>query len=549
MRILGLTAFHRDAAAAIVENGVTIAAAAEERFTRVKHDASFPRRATRFCLSQAGISAKDLDWVVFAEKPSKRFERLLAEEIKAFPKSWLSFPRVLFPWFGDRLWVRGRVSDELGVDTEKVLFSESQRARAANAFFHSPFDEAAVLVADEALEWAATSLARGKGNDLEMLAEINHPHSLGLLAATASERLGLGGAEGIGRLFALAGCGQPRFEGEIASVLKLEADGSYAIELEGLSRAISPAREPGGPLLWKPEDRRHADLAASVVRVLGDALLHVARELHRRVPGENLCFGGALAGSADLNARLLDEGPFRRLYVPPAPGEGGSALGAALAAAHELEKPRRVPLAHAFLGEEVVAAESPGGQRAANDAEVVDRLAEALAAGQCAGWIHGRFEWGARALGHRSLLANPLREGVRDHVASSVKRREPFLPMCCAVPAERAAEFFDIPAGADDASRFLQISASPKNGTAAALPAVLHQDRRGRPQLVDRRTDPLFHDLLVRFGERTGTPILLTTSLNQRGDPIARGEADALAVLQRSQLDLLVVEDRIHART
>lgn len=549
MRVLGLTAFHRDAAAAIVENGETIAAAAEERFTRVKHDSSFPRRGVRFCLGQAGVTARELDWVAFAEKPSRRFERLLAEEISAFPRSWLSFPRVLFPWFGDRLWVRGRVSDELGVEPERVLFVDNQRAKAANAYFLSPFEDAAVLVADEALEWAATTLARGKGSDLEILAEIHHPHSLGLLAATASERLGLGGADGIGRLFALAGCGEPRFAAQIGAALHLEADGSYALEPEALSAALAPSRDPGAALLWTGADRRHADLAASVVKVLGDALLHIARELHRRAPTENLCFGGALAGSADLNARLLAEGPFRRLFVPPAPGDAGAALGAALAVAHEIERPARKPLAHAFLGEEVLEAEDVADAKAANASEIVERLAEALAAGRCAGWVRGRFEWGSRTLGHRSILASPLREGVKEHVAAAVKRREPFLPMCCAVPAERAAEFFDLPAGEVSASRFLQISAAPRNGTKSSLPAVLHVDQRARPHLVDRETDPELHALLLAFGQRTGVPILLTTSLNQRGDPIARGEGDALAVFQRSQLDLLVVQDRIRTRS
>ncbi len=193
-------------------------------------------------------------------------------------------------------------------------------------------------------------------------------------------------------------------------------------------------------------------------------------------------------------------------------------------------------------------AEESGGEKARDEAAIVDRLAEALAAGRTAGWVRGRFEWGARALGHRSILASPLREGVKEHIAAAVKRREPFLPMCCAVPAERAGEFFDLSAGAASPSRFLQVSAAPQNGTKSSVPAVLHLDQRARPHLVDRETDPMFHALLLKFGERTGVPILLTTSLNQRGDPIARGEADALAVFQRSQLDLLVVQDRIHAR-
>ncbi|MFN0008816.1 MAG: carbamoyltransferase C-terminal domain-containing protein, partial [Planctomycetota bacterium] len=494
------------------------------RFSREKHDASFPRRAALFCLGEAGLSVRDLDHVVFAEKPSRRFERLLAEEMTSFPRSWRSFPKVLFPWLGDRLWVRGRICDELGVDPERVLFVESQRARAGNAFFASPFEEAAVLVADEALEWAATTLARGRGNELDVLGEIHHPHSLGLLAATASERLGLGGAEGFGRLFALASSGKPTRAGEISAAVHPAEDGSFELDLERLGEALGPARAAGAPLKWTGADRTHADLAASVVLAVGDGLLHVARELHRRVPSENLCFGGALAGCAELNARLAAEGPFRRLFVPPAPGDAGAALGAALVVAHALGRPARSPLAHAFLGEAV----APEGEHAG----VVERLAEALAQGRTVGWARGRFEWGARSLGNRSILA-------REKIAASVKRREAYFPSCCAVPAERAGEFYELQSGTEALAPFLHVAAPARSGAV---------DPNARPQLVDRRTDPAFHELLVQFGERTGVPVLVNTSLNLRGDPIARGEADAVAVFERSGLHVLAIEGEIRER-
>ena len=540
MRVLGLTAFHRDAAAAIVENGETIAAAAEERFTRVKHDSSFPRRGVRFCLGQASSSARELDWVAFAEKPSRRFERLLAEEITAFPRSWLSFPRVLFPWFGDRLWVRGRVSDELGIEPEKVLFVDNQRAKAANAFFLSPFEEAAILVADEALEWAATTLARGKGSDLEILAEIHHPHSLGLLAATASERLGLGGADGIGRLFALAGCGEPRFAAQVGAALHLEADGSYALETDQLEAALSPTRDPGAALLWTGADRRHADLAASVARVLGDAFLHLARELHRRAPSENLCFGGALAGSADLNARLLAEGPFRRLFVPPAPGDAGAALGAALAVVHELEHPARKPLAHAFLGEEVLEAEGSGGLKASDETEIVDRFVEALAGGRCAGWVRGRFEWGARALGHRSILAAPHTLEMRDRLNREIKFREEFRPFAPVVPIEAADRYFEVPPGGARLARFMSGVFPVRREWRARLAAITHVDGTARLQTLERAMAPLLYNLLEAYGRRSGIPVLLNTSFNLAGEPIVSRAVEGYSTFRRSGIDVLV---------
>jgi carbamoyltransferase len=549
MDVLGISAFHRDAAAALVRDGIPIAAAAEERFSRVRHDAAFPRRAIRFCLGQGAIDARALDAVVFHEKPSRRFERLLAGELAAFPRSWRTFPKVVFPWLGDRLWMRGRIVDELGVDPQKVLFVGNHEAKAANAYFTSPAAEAAVLVADEAGEWATTTLARGAGNALEVLAEIEHPHSLALLVSAVADHLGLGGDDGQSRVLALAAHGEPRFREALASVLALESDGSFTIDLSRLESALGERRAGGAPLLWQGSDRRHADVAASLAVALGDALLGLARELHRRVPSENLCFGGSLASSPELNARLLAQGPFPRLYVPPAPGDAGAALGAALQGCHLLGKFPRAALEHAFLGEDARAEGAEGGLRIEDRAALVEWVAQALAQGQLVGWVQGRFEWGARALGHRSLLADPRSDAVAERLSSSVKRREAFLPLACSVPAERAAGLFDLADGGAWPARFAQMSATARNGSGASLPAAFDAGRRARPQLVDVRADPLFHALLSRFGEIAGAPVLLNTSLNLRGEPIARGEADALGILRKSRLDRLVVEDRVYERT
>ncbi|MBI3844678.1 MAG: hypothetical protein HY292_08585 [Planctomycetes bacterium] len=563
MDVLGISAFFHDSAAALVRDGVPVLAAQEERFTRRKHDPSFPRRAIRACLNSGGISATDLDWVVFHEKPLRKFERILATQMRAFPRSAKAFSRSMFLWLGDRMWTKQRIASELGIDPSRVLFTEHHESHAASAFYPSPFDEAAILTVDGAGEWATTTLARGRGRDVEILAELNFPHSLGLLYSAITAFLGFEVNEGEHCVMSLAAYGEPRFEREIASLVRLRNDGSFELELTPfrfqfdpdrsfgpeLERLLGPRRVPGSPVRWQPPDTRDADVAASVQRVIETTLQALVRELHRRVPSENLCLAGGVALNVVANARLLREGPFRRLFVQPAAGDAGCALGAALWVQHAaLGRDRCFVQDHAFLGEAIEPEPAGDARRLRDDDAIVDEIVRRLVAGEMVGWVRGRFEWGPRGLGHRSLLADPRRLDTKDRIASTVKRREPFRPFAPSVPAERAAEFFDVPAGGEWPARFMLLAVPAKASAIAAAPAALHVDHSAQVQLVHADADPLFHRVLVQFGEATGAPILLNTSLNLRGDPIVRGEADALDLQRRSALDALVVEDRLYAR-
>ena len=561
MRILGLSGLTGEGAAALLEDGVPVAAAQEERFTRIPRDASFPRRAIRACLRIGRVEARALDWVVFQEKPLRRFERVLASQLRAFPRSAGSFASATFLWLGDRLWLRGRIASELGVPPERVLFTEHHQAHAASAFWPSPFEDAAVLVADGAGEWATTSLHRAGPGGLEPLGEVHFPHSLGLFVGAMAEHLGLPRGGGEARLMELAAHGRPTRRAEIDRLLRPAADGTFELDLDafrfdfdgerlcaaGLQRVLGPPRAAGAPLRWQAPDAADADLAASVQSAVEERLLALAAELHRRAPSENLCFGGDLAGNAAAVGRLIAEGPFRRVFVPPAPGDAGAALGAALHAHRALDgHGARWRQQHAFLGEDALSEDGEGGQALPGEAAILDTLLARLQHDGLVGWVRGRFEWGPRSLGHRSLLADPGRREARDLVSRAVKRREEFRPFAPALPAERAAEFLDVPAGAEWPARFMQACVPARDAARAAAPAAVHADGRARPQLVHAAEDPLFHALLQRFGERTGAPLLLQTSLNLRGDPPVRNEADALTLLRRSALPALVVEDRLY---
>jgi carbamoyltransferase len=561
MRVLGLSAFGRDAAAALVVDGRAVAASAEERFTRVRHDPAFPRRAARWCLREAGLQPSDLDAVVFHVKPLRQFERVLACQLRAFPRSITTFPRSLFTWLGDRLWIRGRIAGDLGVPPEKVLFCEHHAAHAAAAFLPSPFEEAAVLIVDGAGEWACTSLWRGAGTTLQPLGEVHFPHSLSLLYSAVTEFLGFPPGGGEQRVMELAALGAPRFLPWLTELVRREDDGSYRVDQkpfrfafdgerlygQALCDRLGSPRAPGAPLRTATPDARDADLAASVQRLVEEALLHLAAGLHKRVPTEALCFGGELALNPRACARLLRDGPFRRLYIPPAAGDDGAALGAALwvdAAGAGAARERPAPV---FLGEAPDVTEL-GGAPLAGEPEVLNSLLEHLQRDGMVGWVRGRGEWGPRSLGHRALLADPRREDGRTRVNAAVKRRESFRPFSPVVPAERAAEFFELPAGAEWPLRWMQITVPARPRTREMLRAIVHIDGNSRPQLVHAAEDPALHRLLVEWDKRSGVPILLHTSLNQRGDPLVRGAEDARALWERSGLPAVVVDDRLLTR-
>ncbi len=563
MDVLGISAFYHDSAAALVRDGVPVAAAQEERFTRRKHDASFPTRAIRFCLRQGQVAPKDLDWVVFYEKPLRKFERILTTQLASFPHSARAFSRAMFLWLGDRLWMKDRIATDLGVDPDRILFTEHHESHAASAFYPSPFEEAAILTVDGVGEWATTTLARGKGTQIDIFSEIHFPHSLGLFYSALTAFLGFEVNEGEQKVMGLAAYAEPRYYRELSSLVRFQDDGSYTLDLsvfrypfdpdrsfgEGLVKLLGDPRSPEGPLRYRDPDRRDAEVAASVQAVLEESLLRIVSDLHRRVPSENLCLAGGVALNVMANARILRDGPFKRLFVQPAAGDAGGALGAALLVFHSmLGESRRFVQDDAFLGEAVFDESDANARRLPDEDAIVDEIARRLVAGKTVGWVRGRFEWGPRSLGHRALLADPRRAEMQEHVNVTVKRRESFRPFAPSVVAERAGEFFDTPPGGEWPVRFMLLGVPALEAGKNAAPATIHVDGSARAQLVHQSVDPLFHKLLTHFGSLTGVPILLNTSLNLRGDPIVRGESDGLSLWKRSGLDCLVVENRLYDR-
>ncbi|MDP2313404.1 MAG: carbamoyltransferase N-terminal domain-containing protein [Pseudomonadota bacterium] len=560
--VLGLSGLYHDSAAVLLHDGKVVAAAGEERFSRVKHDAGLPVLAARWCLQHAGIAAGDLTCVVWYEKPLRKFERILVTQVAQFPRSARAFRRSTFNWLTDKLWVKSSIVTELGVPPEKVLFSDHHQSHAASAFYASPFSEAAVLTVDGVGEWATTSLYRAGPGGLEPLAEILFPDSIGLVYSAFTAYLGFQVNDGEYKVMGMAAYGQPRYEAEVRRVLRLQADGAYDVDLDyvsyhwsaedsftpALARLLGPPRFPGAPFdPTTPEGQRYADIAASVQKVTEDALVGLAGWLHARTGLENLCLAGGVALNSVANRQLLLRGPFARLYVQPAAGDAGGAMGAALWAWHEvLGNPRAA---------EPVALSTPGlGQAWSDDAigalladlrvkheaidpeQVPERAAADLAEGKVLGWFQGRFEWGPRALGHRSILADPRRADMTDRINAKIKFREAFRPFAPSVRAGDEARYFDVPPGGELLAEWMLLVAPVRT---AELPATTHADGTARLHVVRFEANPLFHSLLDTFGDATGHPVLLNTSFNLKGEPIVASPVQALATFFRSGLDAL----------
>jgi len=562
MKLLGLSAFHRDAAAALLVDGEPVAAVQEDRFTKRLQDESFPIRAARSCLDQGGLRVSDLDGVVFYEKPLRKFERVLATQVGAFPKSARSFSRNMFTWLGDRLWMKNRICDELELDdSSKVYFTEHQLAHAAGAFYASPWDEAAVLTIDDAGEWATAILARGSGASLEPLSEVRFPHSLGLFVSAVAQYLGLEPGAQDHLIEALAPYGTPRHREVFERLARSGEDGAFEIDqaafrysfdhehlyTDALVEALGPARLATSPLRYTPEDPRDADVAASLLAVVEERALELCAELRRRVDSPRLCFGGRLAENRSLVARLLKDGPFESVYVPPCPDKAGAALGAALYVHHALGGGgERHALLDPWLG---MGIERHPEEGAVEVEDPVSALLERLSRGERVAWVRGRLDFGAHSLGNRSLFADPRPADARGQLLETLQHTEPVLPIRLAVTAERAGEFFELPVGADAPLRMAQVFVPAKEGLARHAPSALRPDGTAWPQVVHADRDPELHALLTRFGEASGAPLLLHATFHLRGSPIVRIESDAYDAFQRSSLDCLVVEDRLYERS
>jgi carbamoyltransferase len=569
MRILGISAHYHDAAAALLVDGVPVAAVQQERLSRRKNDASFPLDAVEWCLDHAGLQPGDLDAVVFYEKPMLKFERILTTLLRAFPRSRRAFVHAMRNALGEKLWIKGIIASQLGVPGRRVLFTEHHQAHAAAAFLTAPTRRAAILTSDGVGEWATLSVGwgvreAGGVTALSLLREVRFPHSLGMLYSTFTAFLGFAVNEGEYKVMGLASYGRPTLADDVRKVIRRTADGAFVLELDyfdfhaGAARSFSdrfvalfgPPRDAREPIdLATAEGAHYADVAASVQAVLEEVLVDLARGLQRETGLADLCLGGGVALNGCANARLLAESGFERIFVPPAPGDAGCALGAALYAdrIHFAQPDRDVP-DHPFWGPRVdgaqlarLAAEDGLDYHEARDeAALCAQVAAALAAGRIVGWMDGAAELGPRALGNRSILAAPHDPAMRDRLNQRIKFREEFRPFAPAVPAEVADRYFVLPPGGARLGRFMSGVFPVRPEWRARLGAVTHVDGTARVQVVDAAMAPRLAALLNAYGARTGVPVLLNTSFNLAGEPIVTSAVEGYSTFRRSDIDLLV---------
>jgi carbamoyltransferase len=574
MRILGLSAHYHDSAAALLIDGVPVAAVQEERLSRRKNDAGFPLRAIGWCLDAAGLEPADLDAVVFYEKPMLKFERILTCLLRAFPRSRQAFLHAMRNTLGEKIWIKGIIRAELGVDGRRVLFTEHHQSHAAASFLTAPTRRAAILTADGVGEWATLTVGRGdrgpgRATDITLLRELRFPHSLGMLYSTFTAFLGFAVNEGEYKVMGLAAYGRPRFGDEVRKLLRRTADGAFALDLRyfdyqaGAARSFSPRfadlfgppRDPDDELdVATARGRQYADIAASVQAVLEEVLVDLARALHRETGLPDLCLGGGVALNGCANARMLRESGFERLFVPPAPGDAGCALGAALYAdrVHFGQPDRDLP-DHPYWGplpdagdlRRRGAEDGLPGESLADEQALCARVVDALATGQIVGWMQGPVELGPRALGNRSILAAPHDAATRDRLNLRIKLREEFRPFAPAVTAEAAARIFDLPPGGARLARFMSGVFPVRPDWRDRLGAVTHVDGTARVQVVDPEIAPRFHALLAAYGARTGVPVLLNTSFNLAGEPIVTDAAQGYSTFRRSDIDLIVVGNEL----
>jgi carbamoyltransferase len=585
MRILGVSCYFHDAAAALIVDGSLVAAAEEERFSRIKHDYGFPERAIRFCLASAGLRGQDLDYVAFFEKPLVKFERLLQTAIATVPRSNRVFRTAMTTWLLDKLWIKTRIKDFLGIAPDRILFAEHHESHAASAFFCSPFEEAAILTVDGVGEWATTTIGRGRGSSLELTDELRFPHSLGLLYSAFTAFLGFEVNEGEYKVMGMAPYGVPRYVDEIRRLIRVAADGCFALDLDYFSfhhsttqtfnsrfeRLFGEPRAPETPFFTRRSDypsyygalpanfdalaasnQRYADIAASVQAVTEEIMVRLARTACSRAGVNRLCIAGGVGLNSVANGRVLREASIADLFIQPAAGDSGAALGAALFVQHAiLGEPRRFTMEHAYWGAAVdgescrAAAAACGESWVLFDHEdqLLDRTVEALESGKVVGWCQGAFEWGPRALGHRSILADPRRADMKDVVNVKIKFREPYRPFAPSVTADAAETYFDLTRAAElSPTRFMLLVAPVRQKWQGTIPAVTHVDGSARLQTVNAQTSPRYHALIERFGRATGVPVLLNTSFNLRGEPIVNTPEEAISTFQRSGMDALVLD-------
>ncbi len=587
MNILGISAFYHDSAACVVHDGEVVAAAQEERFTRKKHDFAFPKNAIDFCLKKAGIKASELDGVAFYDKPFLKFERILETYLAYAPHGITSFLQAMPLWIKQKLWMKDYIQTELAFQG-KIFFPEHHESHAASAFFPSPFQEAAFLTMDGVGEWATTSYGVGKGSKIEILAEIKFPHSLGLLYSAFTYYTGFKVNSGEYKVMGLAPYGKPVYKDLILKeLIDLKEDGSFKLNMKyfdycaGLRMTNRRFHTLFGAPPRKPESRvtqREMDLARSIQEVTEEVMLRITRHVYKVTGQKNLCLAGGVALNCVGNGRILREGPFENIWIQPASGDAGGALGAAYFAWHQcLEKPRTVSgktdsMRGSYLGPEFSDAEIEAFLSRQeipftrlSEAELPEKIADLIAQEKVIGWFQGAMEFGPRALGGRSILGDPRSPKMQEQMNLKIKFRESFRPFAPSILLEKVSEYFEM----KEASPYMLLVAPVQkkwrremteaekklegvellNVKRSEIPAVTHVDYSARVQTLTEAQNPRFYKLLQKFDERHGCPVMINTSFNVRGEPIVCTPEDAYRCFMRTHMDYLIVGSYLLAKT
>ncbi len=585
MDILGISAYYHDSAACLVRDGEIVAAAQEERFSRQKHDHRFPQNAVSYCLREGGIKPPDLDYVVFYDKPLQKFERLLETYLDYAPGGIRSFLQAMPLWLREKLWIREHIAKQCNYDG-KLLFTEHHESHAASAFFPSPFESAAILTIDGVGEWATSAYGRGHDNEIHLLGEIHFPHSLGLLYSAFTYYTGFKVNSGEYKVMGLAPYGEPRYTEKILDeLIDLRDDGSLRLNMKyfnycgGLTMTSKAFDQLFDGPPRKPETRitqREMDLARSVQEVTELAMLKMARHVHKETGEKNLCLAGGVALNCVANGRVLREGPFEQIWIQPAAGDAGGALGAALSVWYQhLGNSRSMVqvcrggidgMKGSYLGPsyshgdiEAFLEGSGARYRRLPQREVIEKAARALANEKVVGWFQGRMEFGPRALGARSILGDPQSSKMQSLMNLKIKFRESFRPFAPSVLREAVADYFEM--DCDSPYMLLvapvrqeirrQMSAEQQelfgidklNIPRSTIPAITHVDYSARVQTVRRDENEMYYDLISEFARLTGCPVVVNTSFNVRGEPIVCSPEDAYKCFMRTEMDMLVLED------
>ena len=579
MNILGISAFYHDSAACLVQDGKIVSAAQEERFTRKKHDFSFPKNAINYCLENSGLKGTDLSFVAFYDKPFLKFERILETYLDYAPVGIRSFIKAIPLWIKQKIWTKEVIRKELDFDG-KIIFPEHHESHAASAFFPSPFQEAAFLTIDGVGEWATASYGVGKDNEIHILAEIDFPHSLGLLYSAFTYYTGFKVNSGEYKLMGLAPYGEPRYRDLILSeLMDLKEDGSFKMNMKyfnycaGLTMTNGRFEKLFGGPPRKPESRltqRDMDLARSVQEVTEEVMLRMAQHVHEETKHKNLCLAGGVALNCVSNGRILREGPFENIWIQPAAGDAGGALGAALLVWYQYLENSRITdgkkdfqqgsylgpkFQNGYISEYLKKNSIPYAEL--SDEEIPEKIAELIAGQKVIGWYQGRMEFGPRALGNRSILGDARSPKMQETINLKIKFRESFRPFAPSVINERAADYF----GIDRESPYMLLVAPVKEEVRrkvteeeeklfgvrklhvvrSCIPAVTHVDYSARLQTVDKNDNPLYYRMLEKFDEKYGCPVIINTSFNVRGEPIVCTPEDAYLCFMRTNMDYLIM--------